>query len=188
MTQILKTIERLNNEKPKSFAVFETVLILVVVVVISGIGWFALHTKHQTDKILFQADKISQSTPVTSKNIAASSPTKTKVNPFATYELANKAVSFSYDDNEWQVAKDWSGSTKLCGQTIISRVQCLDSVVLILKKDGEVNPDQFLIRIGVFAKSDSKNVAEWFADDVGAVDGPSPTHSYLETSPNNIYA
>jgi hypothetical protein len=52
----------------KGFAVLEGFLILVIIAVISGIGWYAIHTKHQTDKILSQADKISQSTPTKLKS------------------------------------------------------------------------------------------------------------------------
>jgi len=50
----------------KGFAILETFLILVILGVIGGISWYAIHTKHQTDKILSQADKISQGTPITS--------------------------------------------------------------------------------------------------------------------------
>jgi len=46
----------------KGFAVLETLLLIVIVITISGIGWYAIHTKHQTDKILSQADKISKDT------------------------------------------------------------------------------------------------------------------------------
>jgi hypothetical protein len=45
----------------KGFAALEGFLILVIITVVGGIGWYAIHTKHQTDKILSQADKISQS-------------------------------------------------------------------------------------------------------------------------------
>jgi len=61
------------SQKQKGFAALETILIIVIVAVISGIGWYALHTKHQTDKILSQADKISQSVPVQSNKSAPSS-------------------------------------------------------------------------------------------------------------------
>ena len=54
------------------FAALEAILILIIVAVIGGIGWYAVHTKHQTDRILSQADKISQSTPV--KKISSSTP------------------------------------------------------------------------------------------------------------------
>ena len=65
--------------KQKGFAVLESLLIIVIIAVIGGIGWYALHTKHQTDKILSQADKISQSTPVNqSKQTSTSSPTSSK--------------------------------------------------------------------------------------------------------------
>lgn len=48
--------------KQNGFAILETILILVVIGVIGATGWYALHTKNQTDKILAQSEKTSQST------------------------------------------------------------------------------------------------------------------------------
>jgi hypothetical protein len=72
----------------KGFAVLEGFLILVIIAVISGIGWYAIHTKHQTDKILSQADKISQSTP-TKQNTSIS-------NNWILYENIDFGFKFSY--------------------------------------------------------------------------------------------
>jgi hypothetical protein len=72
----------------KGFAALEGFLILVIIAVISGIGWYAIHTKHQTDKILSQADKISQSTPVKS--------TKSTSDKLVTYENKDLGFKFSY--------------------------------------------------------------------------------------------
>lgn len=58
------------NKKQSGFAVLESLLILIIITVIGGVGWYAVHTKHQTDKILAQSEKTSQSTPVNSKNSA----------------------------------------------------------------------------------------------------------------------
>lgn len=54
----------------KGFALLETLLILIVIGILGAVGWYALHTKHQTDQILSQADKISQSTPAESSSAA----------------------------------------------------------------------------------------------------------------------
>jgi hypothetical protein len=56
------------NKTQKGFAVLEGLLLLVVVGMIAGSGWYAFHSKHQTDKILSQSEKTSQSTPAASKN------------------------------------------------------------------------------------------------------------------------
>jgi hypothetical protein len=64
------------NKTQKGFAALEALLILIIVGVISGIGWYVLHTKHQTDRILSQADKISQSTPSAIKPSTAKSTTE----------------------------------------------------------------------------------------------------------------
>jgi Tfp pilus assembly protein FimT len=53
------------------FALIEAFLILVIIAVISGVGWYALHTKHQTDKILSQADQVSKSTSVSNSKSSA---------------------------------------------------------------------------------------------------------------------
>lgn len=68
------------NKTQKGFAALETLLILVIIAIIGGIGWYAIHTKHQTDKILSQADKISQSTPIkTPKSQSTALPQKTLI-------------------------------------------------------------------------------------------------------------
>jgi Tfp pilus assembly protein FimT len=53
-------------KKQTGFAALESLLILAIIAVIGGIGWYAYNSKSKTDKILSQADKISQSTPVNS--------------------------------------------------------------------------------------------------------------------------
>lgn len=67
------------NKNQRGFAILEGFLILIIIVVVAGVGWYTIHTKHQTDKILSQADKISQNTPVSSTkmNSAGSNQTTT---------------------------------------------------------------------------------------------------------------
>jgi hypothetical protein len=55
------------NKTQKGFAVLEGLLLLVVVGMVSGTGWYAIHTKHQTDKILSQSEKTSQTVPSPSR-------------------------------------------------------------------------------------------------------------------------
>lgn len=52
------------NKTQKGFAALEGLLILIIVAIIGGIGWYAYNSKTKTDKILSQADQISQSTPI----------------------------------------------------------------------------------------------------------------------------
>jgi len=47
--------------KQSGFGLIEILLVIIVIGVLGATGWYALHTKHQTDKILSQTDKISQS-------------------------------------------------------------------------------------------------------------------------------
>lgn len=65
------------NKTQKGFALFEGLLIFIIIAVIAGVGWYAIHTKHQTDKILSQANKISQSTPIKPKQLTKNSNPKT---------------------------------------------------------------------------------------------------------------
>jgi hypothetical protein len=82
------------NKNQKGFAVLESLLILIIIATIDGIGWYAIHTKHQTDKILAQSDKISQSTPVGSSKTDSSS---------------QKYFTIS----QWGIRAPYSGSLKL---------------------------------------------------------------------------
>ena len=59
------------NNNQSGFAILEALLILVIVAVISGVGWYAVHTKHQTDKILAQSEKTSQSVPLSAQKTSA---------------------------------------------------------------------------------------------------------------------
>ncbi|MGH7156560.1 MAG: hypothetical protein ACREGG_00355 [Candidatus Saccharimonadales bacterium] len=161
-----------HNNSQKGFAVVESLLILVIIAVIVGIGWYAWHTKHQTDKILSQADKISQSAPTASTNLV-------------TGKLANDKVTFTYDENIWQAAPN-AGEVSLCGQSVLSSAKCLDLATLVLKKEGVVNPDQFQVSIGVFKKDDNKNVKDWLSDDVDAVEGEAPTFDYISSTPRQV--
>src|SRR6185503_5287247 len=56
----------------KGFAALESLLILAIIAVIGGIGWYAYNSKSKTDKILSQADKISQDAPLATKKSSIS--------------------------------------------------------------------------------------------------------------------
>jgi type II secretory pathway component PulJ len=58
------------NKQQSGFAVVESLLILVIVAIIGGTGWFVWHSKQQTDKTLSetgnsQAVNPSKKTPTT---------------------------------------------------------------------------------------------------------------------------
>jgi type II secretory pathway pseudopilin PulG len=48
------------DKNQKGFAVLETLLILVIIAMIAGTGWYTWHTKNQTDKILNEASNSAQ--------------------------------------------------------------------------------------------------------------------------------
>jgi hypothetical protein len=97
----------------KGFAALESLLILVIIAIIGGIGWYAIHTKHQTDKILAQADKISQSTPALSKK---STPTSLNTNSTPAYLVIK----------EWGIkVKLGSADSSIVGYKIDNLTSCL---------------------------------------------------------------
>jgi hypothetical protein len=59
------------SKNQRGFAILEALLLLVVVGMITGTGWYAFHTKHQTDQILARSEKTSQATPSASNNTVA---------------------------------------------------------------------------------------------------------------------
>jgi len=65
------------TKNQKGFAVLETFLILTIVTIIAGVCWYVIHTKHQSDKILSQADKISSNTPIVSNKFTSDSAANT---------------------------------------------------------------------------------------------------------------
>ena len=48
------------NSRQRGFGVIEILLVIIVVGVLGATGWYALHTKHQTDQIFAQSEKTSQ--------------------------------------------------------------------------------------------------------------------------------
>ena len=90
----------------KGFAVLESLLILIIITTIGGISWYAIHTKHQTDKILSQADKISQSVP----SVSQKKSTSDNLAQFSD-NIDGLSVSFSYPDTyKVQTSLDGEGS------------------------------------------------------------------------------
>jgi hypothetical protein len=135
----------------KGFAALEGLLILVIIAVIGGIGWYAVHTKHQTDKILSQADKISQSTPASK---SASHPYQKSIS-----SLLNGSITFN-------TPLDWKSATpsNFCNGTDNS-TQCTDSLeVSPTDAQKAKNSDAFGIGIGSFTADSSTPAKNWFFD------------------------
>lgn len=55
------------QQRQQGFAVLEAVLILVVIAIISGTGWYVWHSRQETSKALDSSQNASDSTPKTSK-------------------------------------------------------------------------------------------------------------------------
>jgi len=52
------------NKTQKGFAVLELILLLIIVLVIGGTGWYVIKSKNQTSQILDITDKTNLSTPI----------------------------------------------------------------------------------------------------------------------------
>src|SRR5579884_2865967 len=97
------------NRNQKGFAILETLLLLAIMVVIAGIGWYAVNTKHQTDRILSQADKISQSTLTKSNGTSK----KTKGNSTADQSKNNQPGLECPSSSTYLVIKEWGIKIKM---------------------------------------------------------------------------
>jgi uncharacterized protein (UPF0333 family) len=64
------------QKSQKGFAHFETLLLLAIVLLIIGIGWFVWHTKQQADKNYDAASAVNMNTPVSKKTSSATSPSQ----------------------------------------------------------------------------------------------------------------
>lgn len=132
----------------KGFAVLETLLILVIIGTIGGIGWYAIHTKHQTDKILSQADKISQS----SISQKTSTPQSIKM-------TLSSDVSFNAPSG-WQSASP----AAICNGTD-NPTQCTDSAELSpVDAKAAMDGNEFGVSVGRYSNKDNKSAKSWLFD------------------------
>lgn len=65
-------IFKLMNNNQRGYGLIELLLLVIVVGVLGATGYYAIHTKHQTDKILDQSEKTSQSS-ISSKSNSSKS-------------------------------------------------------------------------------------------------------------------
>ena len=73
------------NKTQKGFAALEAILIIVILVIIGGTGYYVWHSKQQTDKTLSQAEKTSQITPRITAKKASNTSTSTSSSKSASY-------------------------------------------------------------------------------------------------------
>ncbi len=149
------------NKTQKGFAALEAVLILIILITVGGVGWYVVHTKHQTDKILAQSDKISQSAPsgslksspgiqtqrhLTLKEWGVSAPYNGVLN--LKYSIANNTASFSsveFDNATNGKCSDYGGAIEKLGPNDIYQTGTTASEVI---KDQ--NPPPYSIVNGYY--------------------------------------
>lgn len=148
------------NKTQKGFAIVETLLILIVIAVIGGVGWYALHTKNQTDKILSQADKISQSTPITTKKSPSSTQSQTTRSTGSNTVLsADNKVQLTLPAG-WKVSSRVDGGQK-CGFATAGS-GATDCVSDISFQDGTDKLDSY---VKIFKSN--MNPGEWYSNVLG---------------------
>lgn len=121
----------------KGFALIEALLIIITIAAIGGIGWYAIHTKHQTDKILSQADKISQSTPTKTSSNSSSSNSTLTIKEWNVKALYNGKLHLIY-----KITNDKNSSIAAFSSKELASVSsiCTDSGGgMIIKADGSMH-------------------------------------------------
>jgi hypothetical protein len=112
-----------DNQNQEGVGILETLLIVTVTCVLGAIGWYAFHTKHQTDQILNQAQKEAQNIPSkASKNSTqkysqayckdnrpfSHSDLVTEIHAtFISYNQATNIISYKNNDNGTSASDGW---------------------------------------------------------------------------------
>jgi len=149
----------------KGFAVLESLLILVIVAMVAGTGWYTWHAKNRTDKILSEASNTTQT-------VKASNST-------TTLRLAEGQITLN-PRNIWKTASGgyYSVQSGICGQgvTVTPQPKCVDYAMLIPSGETFTNPDQFRVDIAVFDRTDMSGAADWLKGiEGGLIDNPQIT-------------
>lgn len=100
----------------------ESLLLLVVVAVIVGVGWYAFDSKNKTDKILSQADKISQNTPV------KTSPASDSLQKYLTIKEWGIRIPYSGADTfSYHIDPSYPGVASIISANLSKNYNCTDS-------------------------------------------------------------
>ncbi len=138
------------------------VLLIIVLGIITGVGFYVYNSQEQIDTAL---DNANQSQTQVVKN-NKSAPTDTPNSTEAT--LDNGAISYQLSADEWKTTTGgyFSAESGRCGQTVTSSVKCTDHVTIIPANETMSNADQFHVNISVFDKPNSKSPYNWYTEDV----------------------
>ncbi|HET9850615.1 MAG TPA: hypothetical protein VFP35_03265 [Candidatus Saccharimonadales bacterium] len=99
-------------KRQSGFAALEALLILIIIAIIGGTGYYVWHSKNQTDKILNSTTNTSSSRTATKSTVAE--PPADPYKGWSTYTTKGEKISFRYPEN-------WSLSdTSLSSRDIVS--------------------------------------------------------------------
>jgi uncharacterized protein (UPF0333 family) len=101
--------------KNKGFSTIEGLLILVIVLILGGVGWYVWHSKNETDKTLSQANNVSKNEPVTKKQSITSPQTSKSYGP----SITSKIVNFNTASDSLKAAlvnNYYSDAKKVCDE------------------------------------------------------------------------
>lgn len=140
--------------KQNGFAVLESLLILVIIAIIGGTGYYVWRSKNQTNKTLDNASSASQSstTGSQSQKKATPQPSATKLS------LDGGNVSFN-NPNAWSSTQ----STGKCAISVDSKASCLDSLFVSPTDATKASAgDAFGVSVTVATYSNAVNLSDWY--------------------------
>ena len=159
------------------FSAVEMLLCLIIVILITFVGYYIYNTKKNADAAYKAASTAAQASAprTTRKAQPALSSSTSSVRTLG----SNGKTSYVLPDG-WEVVSAQSGPAKTsnCTKTITKDPGCIDVAVLVLKSEGYTNADQFHATISLYNKDPNQSVDAWFSS-LGMGDGAKPPTDIL---------
>src|SRR5665213_1160694 len=143
----------------KGFAALEGILILVIIAIIGGTGYYVWHSKNQTDKTLIAASNTNQTTTTkTNKQL----PTQVVLHNGGTV-LETFGLPTS-----WSTRLSANGQTGLgsCSITATSTLTAIDSGEAVPTELDKNPENSVLLNYDIVKQPDTKSLADYFTDDL----------------------
>lgn len=155
----------------KGFALVETLLILIILAIICGTGYYVCNSNKKANDTFNAASKSAKSSPAKNNNVENSKSLAT-----VTVKLADGHVAFNLP-SKWEV-HTVSKPADECYTNVDNTEKCLDSALLVLKSEEFTSTDQFFAKVSVYKKDDSKTAKDWFINDIH--DGSDTDHTFVD--------
>jgi hypothetical protein len=139
----------------EGFSAIEGLLIVVIVGMLGGVGYYVWHANSQANKSYSQTAN-SSAVPSNKSSSVSKAP---EVLPLS---IDSGTVQFTPSDL-WKVEENPSPTAKSCGLAVTSSEKCNDSKILTLKSENNFftySTDSFNVNITSFSNS-GKNLKDW---------------------------